>query len=277
MTSQIFSGSSRTIVYLRDFHSILDTPRGQIAHQALLNVIHNRRRLGEKIVLIVSDDLPNENVASTAFANQYYHIIKIPPPVTQAEKLALQKDRDARTREINLRSIQSAIRQRTRSPSMDFECPVGIHLDTVATASIHGLDKEVWELSKVQRVASIAMGNHGRWQAENKPQQTVPITIADIAQAVEDIKRADKERADSKQEIKAAREVVDPLEQPRDIKRESPQPTPINSKDCNKHEQRLLGGVIDPGYSPSIDELIKKKKYSLDSLIFELRNLQFKL
>src|SRR6202035_2861053 len=51
-------GPSRTIVYLRDFQTILDTPRGQIAHQALLNVIHNRRRLGEKIVLVIRDDLP---------------------------------------------------------------------------------------------------------------------------------------------------------------------------------------------------------------------------
>ena len=248
-TFQLLTGSNRTIVYLRDFQSILDSSRGQIAHQALLNVIRNRRRLGEKIVLVVSDDLPNENVSSTSFANDYYHIIKIPPPLSQADKIALQKDRDARTREINLRSIQSAIRQRCHSPSLEFESPVGIHLDASATSSIHGLDKDIWELSKVQRVASIAMGNHGRWQVEHRPQQTVPITIADVAQAVEDMKRADKERAESKQEQKAAREVVDPLEQPRDVKRENPQLAPINSKDCNKHEQRLLGGVIDPGNS----------------------------
>ena len=246
-TFQVLAGSNRTIVYLRDVQSILDSSRGQIAHQALLNVIRNRRRLGERIVLVVSDDLSNENVTSTSFANHYYHIIKIPPPVSQSDKMALQEDRDARTREINLRSIQSAIRQRSRSPSMEFECPVGIHLDASATSLIHGLDKDVWELSKVQRVASIAMGNHGRWQVEHRPQQTVPITVADVAQAVEDMKRADKERAESKQEQKAAREVVDPLEQPRDVKRENPQLTPINSKDCNKHEQRLLGGVIDPG------------------------------
>ena len=225
-TSQNIRGSSRTIIYLRDFQSILNTPRGQIAHQVLLNVIHNRRRLGEKIVLVVSDDLPNESISSTAFANHYYHIIKIPLPTTQADKIALQEDRDARTREINLRSIQSAIRQRTRSPSMEFECPAGIHLDATATASLHGLDKEVWELSKIQRVASIAMGNHGRWQVEHNPQQNIPITITDIAQAIEDMKRADKERAESKNEQKAAREVVDPLEQPRDVKRESPQLTP---------------------------------------------------
>jgi hypothetical protein len=250
--AQIFAGSTQTIVYLRDFQSILDTPRGQIAHQALLNIIHNRRRLGEKIVLVVSDDSPSENVTSTSFVNQYYHIIKIPPPVTQADKIALQEDRNARTREINLRSIQSAIRQRTRSPSMEFDCPVGIHLDTLATASIHDLDKDIWDLGKVQRVASIAMGNHGRRQLEHKLQQTVSITITDIAQAVEDIQRADKVRAESKQELKAAREVVDPVEQTRDVKRETPHLTPINSKDCSKHEQRLLGGVIDPGHFPLV-------------------------
>ena len=87
-TFQVLTVSNRTIVYLRDFQSILDSPRGQIAHQALLNVICNRRRLGEKIVLVVSDDLQNENVTSTSFANNYYHIIKIPPPVSHADKIA---------------------------------------------------------------------------------------------------------------------------------------------------------------------------------------------
>ena len=271
-TFQVLTGSNRTIVYLRDFQSIIDSSRGQIAHQVLLNIIRNRRRLGEKIVLVVSDDLPNENVTSTSFANHYYHIIKIPPPVSHADKLVLQEDRDARTREINLRSIQSAIRQRSLSPSMEFECPVGIHLDTLGTSSIHGLDKDVWELSKVQRVVSIAMGNHGRWQVEHQPQQTVPITLADVAQAVEDMERADKERADSKQEQKAAREFVDPLEQPRDIKRENPQLTPINSKDCNKHEQRLLGGVIDPGNSYQLPKTNLQRKYKWVFAISEPQN-----
>jgi len=51
LPAQNLAGTTKCIVYLRDFRSIVDTPRGQIAHQALLNVIHNRRRLGEKIVL----------------------------------------------------------------------------------------------------------------------------------------------------------------------------------------------------------------------------------
>jgi len=250
MPSQTLTDSTRSIVYLRDFRSIVDTPRGQIAHQALLNVIHNRRRLGEKIVLVVSDDLPSDNVTSTSIGTQYYHVIKIPPPLTDADKSVLQVDREARTREINLRSIQSAIRQRSCSPSTEFECPVGIHLDNAATSSIHGLDKEVWELDKVQRVASIAMGNHGRWLAENKPTHAVPITLADIAQAVDDVLKADKERTERKQEHKAARETMDPTEPLRDVKRENPQLSPINTKDCNKHEQKLLGGVIDPGRGP---------------------------
>jgi hypothetical protein len=249
MTAQNLTASNRTIVYLRDFQSILETSRGQIAHQALLSVVHNRRRLGEKIVIVVSDDLPNDNFTSTAFANQYYHAIRIPASTALADKVALQEDRDARTREINLRSIQSSIRQRTRSPSMEFECPVGIHLDASATSSVYGLDTDIWELGKVQRVASIAMGNHGRRQVEQKLQRILPITITDIAQAVEDIRKADNERAASKQDRKSAREVADPAEGLQDVKQDIPVLKSINCKDCNKHEQRLLGGVIDPGHS----------------------------
>lgn len=259
MPSQSLIESTKCIVYLRDFRSIVDTPRGQVAHQALLNVIHNRRRLGEKIVLVVSDDLPNDNVTSTSIGAQYYHIIKIPPPLTDADRSVLQVDREARTREINLRSIQSAIRQRSRSPSTEFECPVGIHLDSAATSSIHGLDKEVWELDKVQRIASIAMGTHGRWIAKNRPTHPVAITLSDIAQAVDDVLKADKERTERKQEYKAARETLDPTEPTRDVKSESPQLSPIVTKDCNKHEQKLLGGVIDPGDEPFDFGLIGRK------------------
>lgn len=240
--------SPRTLIYLRDFQSILDSPRGQIAHQALLNVIHNRRRLGEKVVLVVSDDLPGDNGASAAFS-QYYHVINVPPPSSEADGLAIKQDRKARMREINIRSIQSAIRQRSRVPSMEFECPVGLHLDESATAAIQGLGEGIWEANKVQRVASIAMGNHGRWLAQNTSQQPRPITIADIAQAVEDVLKADNERAESKQETKSAREIVDQSETERDTQNESVKLPPINSKDYNKHEQRLLGGVIDPGSS----------------------------
>jgi hypothetical protein len=60
--------------------------------------------------------------------------------------------------------------------------------------------------------------------------------------------KADKERTERKQEHKAARETMDPTEPLRDVKRENPQLSPINTKDCNKHEQKLLGGVIDPGH-----------------------------
>jgi hypothetical protein len=242
--TQVLSGSTRTIIYLRDFHSIFNTPRGHIAHQSLLYVIHNRRRLGEKIVLVVSDDIPYENVTFAGFLHQYYHTIKIPSPTTEAEKIALQEDRDARVREINLRSIQSAIRQRSQAPSLEFDCPVGIHLDALATSCIDGLDKEIWEANKVQRVASVAIGNHGRWLFEHGHQQTMPITVADIARAVDDVIKADMEQAKNQQELKVAQETED---QPRCLKRENRQLPTLNSKDCNKHEQRLLSGVIDPG------------------------------
>jgi hypothetical protein len=246
-TPQQTPRDSRTIIYLRDFQSILETPRGQIAHQTLLNLVHNRRRLGEKIVLVISDDMPADSMATAAFSTQYFHVIRIPPPTADTEKLALQQDRDARTREINLRNIQAAIRQRSRLPTMEFECLVGIHLDVAATSSITGLDDEIWDMNKVQRVASITLGNHGKWLSLHEPQHTVPISIANVAQAVDDLLKADQERIEKKQEHKAAREALETSEQGDELKRDAPKLSPINSKDCNKHEQKLLGGVIDPG------------------------------
>jgi hypothetical protein len=248
---KVVSPSTRTIIYLRDFQSIFDTPRGQIAHQSLLHVIHNRRRLGEKIVLVVSNDLPHENITLAVFPHQYYHTIKIPTPTTEAENMALQDDRNARTREVNLRSIQFAIRQRSRVPSLEFDCPVAIHLDASATSCIDGLDKEIWEANKVQRVASVAIGNHGRWLFEQNPLQAVPITIADIARAVDDVIKADREQTENQRELEVSRGAEDPSDQSQYSKRETHQFPALNSKDYNKHEQRLLGGVINPGELPA--------------------------
>jgi hypothetical protein len=203
--------------------------------------------LGEKIVMVVSDDLSGDAVSNSMFSYQYYHTIGILPPTSDAENAVLQEDKGARTREVNLRGIQSAIRQRSRIPSMDFECPVGIHLDTAATSSIPDLGQGIWDVNKIQRIVSIAMGNHGKWLVEHMPQHTVPITLLDIAQAVQDILKADQERSQRKHEKKAAREVENPPQTGKDAKPEASKFPPINSKDFNKHEQKLLGGVIDPG------------------------------
>ena len=247
--SSIPSDNDRTIIYLRDFQSIMETNRGRIAHQTLLTLVNTRRKLGQEIVIAVSDDLPGESIALSLTLNQHYHVIKIPPPTSDAEKSILQKDRDARIREINLRSIQSAIRQRSRSPSMEFDCPPGVHLDAYATAGIPGLSDEVWALNKVQRVASVALGNHGKWLVQHSPQQVSPMTLFDIAQALDTIHKVDQERAEVKQEPSAAREVLDPPGNSPSSKREKPSVSQISPKDCNKHEQRLLAGVIDPGCS----------------------------
>jgi len=239
--------TSRTIVYLRDFQSILDSPRGQIAHQSLLNIIQNRRRLGEQIMLVVSDDLSGENIAPVALSNQYYHIIKVPPPNGELEKSKVEDDGKARTREINLRSLQSAIRQRSGASSIAFDCPVGIHLDPTATSSIPDLDKEIWEASKIQRIASVVVGHHGRWLEQNSPEKSVPITLLNIAQAVSNVLKADQARAHRKQENNMAREAPELPKETGDAKSDLSILSPIKSKDCNKHEQKLLGGVIDPG------------------------------
>lgn len=238
----------RTVVHLRDLQSILDTPRGEIAHEALLQVIQNRRRLGERIMLIVSDDRGDDAGGTPSSASRYYHVVNVPPPTSPGEKAILQDDRAARTREINLRSIQSTIRQRCRSADIEFNCPAGIHLDASATLCIPRLDQAIWESGKVQRVASIVIGSHGRWKVKQKDAQTSPITIADIALAVEDMEKADQERADRKSDFKSSRDAVT-SHQPEEEKRSVPPFNPINSKDCTKHEQKLLAGVIDPGNS----------------------------
>jgi len=265
----------RTVVYLRDLQSVLQTPRGQIAHQSLLQSIQNRRRLGERIMIIVSDDRGDDAIRVSPFARQYYHMVNVPPPGSSTEKVTLQDDRAARTREINLRSIQSAIRQRCRSPYMEFNCPPGIHLDGSATSCIPRLGREIWEIDKVQRIASIAIGNHGKLQVRQNAVQMIPMTIADIAEAVEDMEKADQERTEMTSEHQTARSPIS-SRQSDEGKRTMPLYNPVNSKDCTKHEQKLLSGVIDPGNRLLCKAHFVKIRSKLDFRIYEHHNQRSK-
>jgi hypothetical protein len=247
--SRASAASARTIIYLRDFPAVIDNPLGQMAHQILINAINDRRRLGEKIVLIVSDNGSTSGVTSMPLLKSHYHFIKIPAPVSEPGRSALRDGRRARTREINLRNLQFAIRHRIHAPSMNFDWPVGIHLDAQATSCLPGIENGVWDMDKVQRIASIAIGNHGKWLAQHTQSRVVPLTISDIARATEHAMQADQERTakrsqkDSKSQVASAESQPEALE----IKQDSLKFTPITSKDCNKHEQKLLSGVIDPG------------------------------
>ena len=130
---------------------------------------------------------------------------------------------------------------------MVFDCPVGIHLDPTATSSIPELDTEIWEVSKIQRIASVVIGHHGRWIEQHNPPHSVPITLPNIAQAINDVLKADQERTERKQESNMAREAQELPKEMGNPKPETPVLAPLKTKDCNKHEQKLLGGVIDPG------------------------------
>lgn len=241
--------NTRTILYLRDFQSLLDSSAGQIIHQNLLKAIASCRRLGQKILLVVSNDRPSESILTMPFFIPYYHLLKIPPPMTEAEKSILRADHYSRTREINLRNLQYAIRQRCGTQPIEFDCPAGIHLDGHATSSIRDLSRHIWDIDHVQRIASVAIGNNARHLTCDKDHAMRFLSIANIAEASEDIALAD-EQAVENHRIEKINNGQDP-----DIKDvdnsgragEDQRLPPLNSKDYNKHEQKLLSGVIDPG------------------------------
>jgi len=244
----------RTIIFIRDFQSLVDNHLGQIIHQALLKVINARRRLGQNVLLVVSDDLPPENLIPVGLLNLYYHFIRLPASFNKAEKSLLRSNHIARIREINLRNLQSAIRQRCNSRLVDFDCPAGIHLDSDATSAICDLSHNVWDLNHVQRVASVAIGNYSRGVASGTHSASQPLTITAIAQASEDIALADQQVVERDPVEKSEHEKENEKDHEKDLdgKRVDKRLSTVTSKECNKHEQKLLGGVIDPGLIPQI-------------------------
>lgn len=247
-----------TIIYLRELSSLLSTTIGQMIHQTLVKVLNARRRRGDSIILVVSDDFPSETVLPSGFIDHHYHLIKLPCPTTESGKTIMRADREARVREINLRSLQHAIRQRCSGRSLEFDCPAGIHLDAEATSSIRGLNGYAWDLNRVQRIASVAIGSHCTRPAGGHAAVNKALTITDISQASEDIEMADQEAAkplSHETQINA----TDPEIEPQEAKGVCPKFHPLSSKECNKHEQKLLSGVIDPGCPRRISSLRVRK------------------
>jgi hypothetical protein len=237
----------RTILYLRGFQSLLDSPLGQNIHQNVLKVVATRRRFGDNVLLVVSSGLPSETMTMTLL-DSHYHSLKIPVPINECEKSTLRADYLARVREINLRNLQITFRQRCDSRFLEFECPPAIHLDRRATAHIRDLSQDIWHMNHVQRIASVAIGNCAKqFASDNRPTRR-RLTIADIAEASEDIALTDQcfsETVHSKKMEEGRSQHKKELEDPKLDHRLNP----LNTKEYNKHEQRLLGGVIDPGRS----------------------------
>ena len=248
-----------TIIYLRELSSLLNTTIGQMIHQTLVKLVNARRRRGESIILVVSDDFPSETVLPSSFIDHHYHLIKLPSPTTESGKTIMRADREARVREINLRSLQHAIRQRCSGRSLEFDCPAGIHLDAEATSGIRGLNGYVWDLSRVQRIASVAIGSHCTRLAGDHAAVNKTLTVSDISQASEDIEMADQEAAKPLSHETQMNAATDPEIEPQEAKGVCPKFHPLSSKECNKHEQKLLSGVIDPGSPQRISSLRVRK------------------
>jgi hypothetical protein len=172
-----------------------------------------------------------------------YHVVKFPVPTTEIEKDTLRAAQESRVSEINLRNIQRSIQQRAHKSCILFELPTDIQ-NPKLILTVSGLHEGIWETNKVQRVASVAIGQKSQ-ALRRAPEEAKTLDITDIARAVEVILNVDGESREMQND---------------DVVQESNKaaalsPTIRNS--CTTYEMKLLSGLIEPGVSSCLHLLIK--------------------
>ncbi|KAF3202117.1 hypothetical protein TWF679_011100 [Orbilia oligospora] len=261
--------SNRTIVQVRDFKELQSVPEGRTFLNILRKLVYERRLEGREIMILGNSatvshglDLNSSYLTvlqgssnSAASIGILERTIVVPPQPWDATRDMLERDRKARIREINMRHLKAMITRRSGDDghAVTLEVPKDWHFENLP--KVENISDWIWDLDAVHRLTLTILGSvPGPGEKEVGPRVIGP---GDVASAIQTIKRSDKAKvawstAEAKyaEEREAAEEDEPSPEEERAAKLRK-----LKGK-CNKHEKRLLGGVIDPsGISTGFDQV----------------------
>ncbi|KAK6504776.1 hypothetical protein TWF481_006715 [Arthrobotrys musiformis] len=253
------SQPNRTIVQVRDFKELQSVPEGRTFLKILRKLVYERRLEGREIMIVgnsatVSHGLDinasyltvlqgsSNSAASTGILER---TIVVPPQPWDATRDLLERDRKARIREINMRHLKAMITRRSgdEGQAVMLEVPKDWHFENIP--KVDNISDWIWDLDAVHRLTLTILGSvPGPGEKEVGPRVIGP---GDVANAIRVLRRSDKAKvawstAETKytEEREAAEE-----EEPSPEEERAAKIRKLKAK-CNKHEKRLLGGVIDP-------------------------------
>ncbi|KAF3933385.1 Spastin [Dactylella cylindrospora] len=247
--------TNRIIVQIRDFKELNANQEGKNFLKIIRKLVYQRRLEGREIMILGNSATIDQGTEiNAAFLRQLQfsmtpsgrveRMIVVPPQPWDATRELLERDRKARIREINMRHLKGMITRRSgeEGQAVVLEVPKDWHFDNIP--KVPTSSDFVWDLDHVHRLCLTIIGSiPAPAAAEIGPRIIGP---SDVAQAVRLLKMSDKVKvAWSSAETKYAED--------RDTAEEE-EPTPEEAKaarirkisrKCNKHEKKLLGGVID--------------------------------
>ena len=241
--------SDGVIIHVKDMRAIQDVPFGKQFLEILQDGVQKERAMGNKMLIIGTEDSPDTRVASnrdsmqdilngTATQEMSRKAFLSAIIANEHAKLALQQDKRRRIGRINLRNLFALMRH--KNPDSFEALPDGFremdHDEYLGSDGGQWLEDSVWTFNAVHRLTTILVGMRNDKE---------PLRASEITQGHDLITRNDNTRiafgTSERLDVNLAQRWSTPA---RKTVRESRFERVRDS--ANKHEKRLLSGVVEP-------------------------------
>ncbi|KAL8802847.1 MAG: hypothetical protein Q9182_003534 [Xanthomendoza sp. 2 TL-2023] len=260
--------SPPVIVVVHDYHEICNTEIGGRIMDALHDALHERRVEGKKFLLIGTCTANDHRLAGSrpGGSSRLWDLETGPTtpilvPATEGMKERFTVQRADEIVAINIRHLQDMIRRLAGDPKQVSRI-VSEFSGIFTGAASEQLRNHIWSADKVHRVASVAIG----WMdiqkgnmSESDIENAIDITATSNFMKSEWLEESKKEQRrrksdEEKSQVFSKKEMNSKLVQKK------------LRDQCNKHEKRLLHGVIDASSIRTTFSDIRAPKETIETL-----------
>ncbi len=253
-SSSSTTGSSKPrslIIHIEDYPEINATFNGGKILDKLHEIIKRRRKEGQKILIIGTtssrDLVPSFSEVGFKSAQSQQEggpTRTIITPLNVPE-LRLDHDRKHRTRTINQRHLQDMLRRLAANPTSVNSLVSQQELDLASSAVyVSDMNKFVWPLDRVHRAATVALGSlqeGAEMTIKHIEEALTLIEISDTKKFEWAAKENEREKASKKTKLPKSGKLGAIMSSD-----ESEERMKKLHRTCNKHEKKLLNGVVNP-------------------------------
>ncbi|KAL8869811.1 MAG: hypothetical protein Q9174_003989, partial [Haloplaca sp. 1 TL-2023] len=250
--------SPALIISVVDYAQMYETSNGGKVLDALHDVLHERRKAGQRILLVGSQDAgPASHKTARKntiddFDDGPTRTILIPSAENPGYDLSLRHD-FARVKAINMRHLQDMLRRLASDSHQVHALVSGTSLwSTTGLGSDFDATQEIWTLYDVHRLATEILG----WVPPGEV-----IDALDVGLALSELQKVDQTRYEWDQKV------VQPALGHGDKKR-SDFDTKMEAirRNCNKYESKLLTGVVSPASIQTTFADVRASKETIETL-----------
>ncbi|KAK4634982.1 Outer mitochondrial transmembrane helix translocase [Fulvia fulva] len=252
------SETTRTIVHVRDLKDVCDARMGDAIVRNLVRVVQKRRKAGNAVIIVGTTA---QHFGSASFASfgqdtdeTEFRSIVVPPFFSMSksaqtqlasEGLALENTTDSTYRrilEINIRNIQSMLRRLRPGDETDLFSESSLR--QLHFAETRTMGQKVMAFDQVQRLVLTAIGL-SQEHATSEVVNASHIGLAAFITAKADRTQRAWSEYNMEKATSAARDRAQVAQGFREDADKGSARIEKLKKNCNSHESRLLGGVVD--------------------------------